>query len=313
MKKKLGKVFKKYKEMAGSSTFWLLFPYVALFIFFVLIPVIMAFGLSMTHFNVIERPTFNGVFNYVILLTQDEVFLKYVLPNTVKYALIVGPGGYVLAFMLAWMLTQIQKTPRLIISLILYTPSMVGPVFIAVVWRTVFNGSEAGYLNSLLLRLNLIDQPIQFLVSPDYLMTIVIIVALWSSMGIGFLAMIAGIMNVDPELYEAGYIDGVKNRFQEIVYITIPSMKPQMLFGAVMAIVGAFNAGWIGVTLSGTNPTPQYSAQLLINHIEDYGFQRYEMGYAAAVSVVLLLIVWIFARVAYRLFGDSSRRDKVKK
>lgn len=313
MKKKLGKLRKKYKEKSSSSTFWLLLPYAALFIFFVLIPVLYAFGLSMTHFNVIERPTFNGVFNYVMLLTQDEVFLKYVLPNTIKYALIVGPGGYVLAFILAWMLTQIQKTPRLIISLILYTPSMVGPVFIAVVWRTMFNGNESGYLNSILLRLNFIDQPIQFLVSPEYLMTIVIIVALWSSMGIGFLAMIAGIMNVDPELYEAGYIDGVKNRFQEIIYITIPSMKPQMLFGAVMAIVGAFNAGWIGVALSGTNPTPQYSAQLLINHIEDYGFQRYEMGYAAAVSVVLLLIVWIFARVAYRLFGDSDRRAKVKK
>jgi multiple sugar transport system permease protein len=316
MKKKMGKLGilrKKYKEKASTSTFWLLLPYAALFIFFVLIPVLLAFGLSLTHFNVIERPKFNGVFNYVMLLTQDEVFLKYVLPNTIKYALIVGPGGYILAFMLAWMLTQIQKIPRLIISLILYTPSMVGPVFIAVVWRTMFNGSEAGYLNSLLLRFNFIDQPIQFLVSPEYLMTIVIIVALWSSMGIGFLAMIAGIMNVSPELYEAAYIDGVKNRFQEIVYITIPSMKPQMLFGAVMAIVGAFNAGWIGVALSGTNPTPQYSAQLLINHIEDYGFQRYEMGYAAAVSVVLLLIVWIFARVAYRLFGDSSKRERVKK
>jgi multiple sugar transport system permease protein len=313
MKKKLGKMLNKYKERSSSSTFWLLLPYVALFIFFVLIPVLLAGGLSLTHFNVIERPKFNGVFNYVILLTQDEVFLKYVLPNTVKYALIVGPGGYVLAFLLAWMLTQIQKIPRLIISLILYTPSMVGPVFIAVVWRTIFNGSEAGYLNSLLLRFNFIDQPIQFLVSPDYLMTIVIIVALWSSMGIGFLAMIAGIMNVSPELYEAAYIDGVKNRFQEIIYITIPSMKPQMLFGAVMAIVGAFNAGWIGVALSGTNPTPQYSAQLLINHIEDYGFLRYEMGYAAAVSVVLLLIVWIFARVAYRLFGERDRREKVKK
>ncbi|MFO7611137.1 MAG: sugar ABC transporter permease [Clostridia bacterium] len=313
MKRKLAKAVEYFRKKAGSSTFWLLLPYVALFIFFVLIPVIFAFALSLTHFNVIQRPDFTGVFNYVMLLTQDEVFLKYVLPNTIKYALIVGPGGYVLAFLLAWMLTQIQKTPRLIISLILYTPSMVGPVFIAVVWRTMFSGSEAGYINSLLLRLNMIDQPIQFLVSPDYLMTIVIIVALWSSMGIGFLAMIAGIMNVSPELYEAAYIDGVKNRFQEVVYITIPSMKPQMLFGAVMAIVGAFNAGWIGVTLSGTNPTPQYSAQLLINHIEDYGFQRYEMGYAAAVSVVLLLIVWLFARVAYKLFGDADRKVKAKK
>ena len=288
------------------STFWLLLPYAFLFTLFILIPVGLALALSLTYFNVIEFPEYKGVFNYVMLLTQDEVFLKHVLPNTVNYAIIVGPGGYVLSFILAWMLAQIQQTPRTIISLILYMPSMVGQVFITVVWRTLFSGSEAGYINALLLQWNLIDQPIQFLTSPEYLMGIVIFIALWSSMGIGFLAMIAGILNINQELYEAAYIDGIKNRFQEIIYITVPSMKPQMLFGAVMSIVGAFNSGWIGVALSGTNPTPQYSAQLLINHIEDYGFLRYEMGYAAAVSVVLLIIVWGFSRLAYSLFGEKE-------
>lgn len=290
----------------GISAFFLLLPYATLFSLFIAIPVAIAIFLSLTYFNVIEAPKFNGVFNYVMLLTQDEVFLKYVLPNTIKYALIVGPGGYMLSFVLAWMLAQIQKLPRTIFALILYTPSMVGPVFIAVVWRTLFSGSESGYINALLLNWELIDQPIQFLVSPQYLMTIVIVVSLWSSMGIGFLAMIAGILNVSNDLYEAAYIDGINNRFQEIIYITIPSMRPQMLFGAVMSIVGAFNTGWIGVALSGTNPTPQYSAQLLINHIEDYGFQRYEMGYAAAVSVVLLIMVWGFAKVAYALFTEKE-------
>lgn len=294
------------KLNSNRSTFWLLMPYGLLFVVFILVPVLLAFLLSLTYFNVIEAPEFNGVFNYVMLLTQDEVFLRNVLPNTVKYALIVGPGGYVLSFILAWMLAQIQKIPRTIFALIIYTPSMVGPLFITIVWRTLFSGSEAGYINALLLQWEMIDKPIQFLISPEYLMTIVIVVSLWSSMGIGFLAMIAGVLNVSKELYEAAYIDGIKNRFQEIIYITVPSMKPQMLFGAVMAIVGAFNTGWIGVTLSGSNPTPQYSAQLLINHIEDYGFQRYEMGYAAAVSVVLLLMVWIFARIAYNLFGEKE-------
>lgn len=304
--KKLPKPIKRLMDLSNSGTFWLLLPYALLFIMFIMIPVLMAFLLSLTYFNVIEFPIFNGVFNYVMLLTQDEVFLKYVLPNTVKYALIVGPGGYVLSFILAWMLAQVQKIPRTIFALIIYTPSMVGPVFITVVWRTLFAGSESGYINAMLLQLEWIDQPIQFLISPEYLMPIVIVVSLWSSMGIGFLAMIAGILNVSQELYEAAYIDGIKNRFQEIIYITVPSMKPQMLFGAVMAIVGAFNTGWVGVALSGTNPTPQYSAQLLINHIEDYGFQRYEMGYAAAVSVVLLAMVWGLSKLAYALFGEKD-------
>lgn len=140
----------------------------------------------------------------------------------------------------------------------------------------------------------------------DHLMTIMIVVTLWGSMGVGFLAMLSGVLNINKEIYEAGYIDGIKNRFQEILYITIPSMKPQMLFGAVMAVVGTFQAGAIGVALSGANPTPQYAGQLMVNHLEDYGFIRYEMGYAAAISVLLLLIVYLFSKVAWRLFGEKD-------
>jgi multiple sugar transport system permease protein len=284
---------------------------VILFITFIAIPVVLAIALSFTYFNAIESPEFSGVFNYIMLLTQDTVFLRYVLPNTVMYSIIVGPGGYILSFMMAWILTQIQSGPRTVLSLILYTPSMVGSVFVSVVWGTILSGNEAGFLNAFLLDMEWINEPIQFLLSPDYLMTVVIIVSLWSSMGIGFLAMIAGILNVNKELYEAAYIDGVKNRFQEIIYVTIPSMKPQMLFGAVMAIVSAFSTGWIGVALSGANPTPQNAAQLLINHIEDYGFQRYEMGYAAAVSVVLLGIISGFSKISYVLFAEKYDRREV--
>ncbi len=125
-------------------------------------------------------------------------------------------------------------------------------------------------------------------------------------MGVGFLAMLSGILNINPELYEAAYIDGIKNRFQEIVYITVPSMKLQMLFGAIMAVVGTFQGGAIGVQLSGTNPTPQNAGQLIVNHIDDYGFLRYEMGYAAAISVVLLLIIYGFSKIATRLFSEKD-------
>ena len=175
----------------------------------------------------------------------------------------------------------------------------------ASVWQTLFSGDQNGYLNSFLLNLSLIQEPIQWLQSPDYLMTIMIVVTLWGSMGVGFLAMLAGLLEIDQELYEAGYLDGIHTRFQEIYYITIPSMRPQMLFGAVMAIVGTFQAGAIGVTLSGSNPTPQYAGQLIVNHIEDFGFLRYEMGYAAAVSVVLLLMAYGFSRLATRLFASD--------
>jgi len=295
---------KKWYQKEGSA-YGFLSMYALMFITFIVVPVVVAFILSFTFFDTIQLPRFIGLKNYVVLLTQDEIFMKYVLPNTIKFAVIVGPGGYAMSFLLAWILAQLPKLPRTIMALILYSPSMTSGVAMLVVWLTIFSGDQNGYLNSLLSGMNIIQEPIQWLQSPQYLMTIMIIVTMWSSMGVGFLAMLAGILEVNPEIYEAGSLDGISNGFQEIVYITIPSMKPQMLFGAVMAIVGTFQAGAIGVTLSGGNPTPQYAGQLIVNHIEDFGLIRYEMGYAAAVSVVLLLMVLLFNRVANKLFASE--------
>ena len=247
---------------------------------------------------------FVGLDNYRRLISDSDVWQA--LLNTFKYAILTGPGGYVISFMLAWLLAQLPHKPRTVLALILYLPSMLGGVFMAVIWKTLFSGDQSGYINSILLRMGLIDTPIQFLQDPKYLMTIVIVVALWSSMGVGFLSTLAGMLNIDSEQYEAAHIDGVKNRFQEIMYVTIPNMKPQMLFGAVMAIVSAFNNGGIGVALSGVNPTPEYSAQLITNHIDDYGYARYEMGYAAALSVVLLAVIMLFTKIAYKLFGEKD-------
>lgn len=297
--------FKQWFSREGSA-YAFLSIYAILFIIFIVIPVLAAVSLSFTFFDAIQTPHFIGLSNYISLLTQDDIFMRYVLPNTIMFAVIVGPGGYVLAFLLAWVLAQLPNTPRTIFALILYSPSMTAGVAMNVVWKALFSGDQTGYLNSFLMGFGLIREPIQWLQSPEYLMPIMILVTLWSSMGIGFLAMLAGILEINPELYEAAAIDGMSSRLQEIFYITIPSMKPQMLFGAVMALVSTFQAGAIGVTLSGSNPTPQYSGQLIVNHIEDYGFLRYEMGYAAAVSVVLLLMVLFFSRIATRLFASET-------
>lgn len=296
----------KQKFINRNSHWILLSPYIILFCLFILIPVIGAIILSFSYFNAVQPPRFIGLKNYISLLTQDTVFMQKVLPNTIKYALIVGPGGYILSFIFAWMLAQIPKLPRTIIAILIYLPSMTTGVMMSTIWSIIFSGNQLGYLNSFLIEIGLITEPIQWLQSPQYLMTIVIIVSLWSSMGVGFLAMLAGVLNVNQELYDAAYIDGVSNRFQEIIYVTIPSMRPQMLFGAVMAIVNTFTTSGLGVALSGSNPTPQYAAQLIVNHIEDYGFIRYEMGYAAAASVVLLIIVWIASRVSWNLFGEKE-------
>ncbi len=285
---------------------WFIFPYWILFVLFIVIPVIGAIILSFTYFNAIQTPRYVGVNNYIELITTDTVFMQYVLSNTIQFALIVGPVGYLLSFLLAWMLAQISKVPRTILAIILYSPSLTMGVAMSSMWKIIFSGDSQGYLNSLLMNWGLILEPIQFLQSPQYLMTIMIVVSLWSSMGVGFLAMMAGVLNIDQTLYEAAYIDGIINRTQEILHITIPSMRPQMLFGAVMAVVNTFQAGAIGVTLSGSNPTPQYAGQLIVNHIEDFGFIRYMMGYAATISVVLLVMVYILSKVTFKLLGDKE-------
>lgn len=285
---------------------WFLIPYWTLFAIFIVLPVLAAVVLSFTYFNAIQTPTYTGITNYIELITIDTVFMQHVLPNTIKFAIIVGPVGYLLSFLLAWLLAQISKVPRTILAIILYSPSLTMGVAMSSMWQIIFSGDSKGYLNSLLMNWGLIIEPIQFLQSPQYLMTIMIVVSLWSSMGVGFLAMLAGVLNIDQTLYEAAYIDGIRNRTQEIFYITIPSMKPQMLFGAVMATVNTFQAGAIGVQLSGSNPTPQYAGQLIVNHIEDFGFIRYMMGYASAISVVLLLMVYFLSKVTFKLLGERE-------
>lgn len=301
LQKWLDKAFSKMNHPA-----WFFTPYITLFAVFIIIPVIIAIGLSFTYFNTIQTPEFIGLRNYIELLTRDEIFMQFVLPNTIQFAFIVGPVGYFLSFILAWMLAQIPHRPRTILAIVLYSPSMTAGIAMGVVWTVLFSGDATGYLNAWLLNFGLITEPIQFLTNPEFLMDIMIIVSLWSSMGVGFLAMLAGILNIDRTLYEAAVMDGMKNRWQEIFYITIPSMKPQMLFGAVMAVVATFQVGAIGVQLSGANPTPQYAGQLMVNHIEDFGFIQYLMGYASAVSVILLVMIYGISKVTWSLLGEKN-------
>lgn len=298
---------KKLREWANRhSNAVMLAPYVFLFTTFILIPVIVSIGLSFTYFNTVGAPEFTGLKNYIYLLTNDSVFMQKVLPNTLIYAICVGAGGYFLSFILAWSLAQLTKVPRTILAIVLYSPSLTGGVLLSTVWGVVFSGDANGYLNALLTRLGWIEQPILWLQSEEYLLPIMILVSLWSSLGIGFLAMLAGILNVNSEIYEAARMDGVRNRFQEIIYITIPSVKPQMLFGAVMAIVGTFTSSGVGTILSGANPTPGYSGQLIVNHMEDFAFIRYEMGYASAIAVVLLILIKLCSDLVNRLLAEKE-------
>lgn len=302
----IGTSISEWLDKKERTTVIFLLPYVTLFLVFIVLPTIIAILLSFTYFNGINVPFFVGFENYLHFLTNDDVFMQKVLPNTIVFSVIAGPGGYILSFVLAWILAHIQHRPRTIFAIILYSPSLTAGVTMAVLWKVIFSGASEGLMNTWLLNLGLINDPVQWLQSPDYLMPIMLIVTLWSSMGVGFLAILAGILGVNRELYQAAYMDGIRNKFQEMVYITIPSVHKQMLFGAVMSIVGTFTAGSIGVSLSGSNPTPQNSGQLILNHIEDYGVLRSELGMAAALSVILLFVIYFFSWLFQRVLSKSG-------
>lgn len=296
----------KKKNLLQSPVLFVV-PYATLFILIIALPVLAAIVLSFTSFNTIQAPVFIGLQNYVDIITGDSVFLQKALSNTILFSLIVGPIGYMMSFGLAWMLAQVPHRARTLYAVIIYSPSITGPIMMANVWRIVFSGDETGYLNNFLMyTLNVTQTPIQFLSDADILFPIMIIVSLWGSMGLGFLAMLAGVLNIDRSLYEAAAIDGMRNRWQEIFYITIPSIKPQMLFGAVMAIIGTFNSAGLAAALAGGTTPPQYSGWLIVDHANDFGFTRFEMGYASAVTVILLLIVVFFNQISYRLFGERD-------
>ncbi len=289
-----------------NSAYLFILPYAIFFLVFVVLLILISIFLSFTYYDTVNMPSFVGLRNYINLLTQDTDFMQFALPTTIRYALIVGPGGYMLSFMLAWILAQIPHRIRTVSAIIIYSPALTSGVLMTVVWRVLFSGDNRGYLNNVLLNLGVINTPVQWLQDPQMINIIMLFVGLWSSMGIGFLAMLSGILNINHEIYEAAYIDGLKNRWQEIFYITIPSMKPQMLFGAVMAIVSTFNAAGIASALTMSFPPPQLAGWLIVDHMNDFGFARFEMGYASALSVVLLVIVLLFSRIAKRLFGGEK-------
>ena len=273
---------KKHKH-----SYILMAPYVLLFMTFTIIPVFMSLGISFTYFNLLEVPRFIGVDNYLKLLLEADVFIIS-LRNTLILAVVTGPISYMMAFVFAWLINELRPRLRAFMTLIFYAPSISGNAFL--MWLIIFSGDVHGYLNAFLIRFGLIDSPILWLKDPQYIMIVIIIVQLWLSLGVSFLAFIAGLQSVDKTLYEAGAIDGIRNRWQELWHITLPSMKPQLLFGAVMQITTSLAIAEVSMQLVGF-PSVQYAGHTIVTHLIDYGSTRFDLGYASAIATILFFIM----------------------
>lgn len=270
----------------------MLAPFMILFILFTVIPVVMSLPIGFTDFNMVQKPEFVGLSNFRTLFLSDKIFMGSIRV-TIVFALLTGPVSYVLCFLLAWLINGMPRHLRTFFTLIFYIPSLAA---VYTVWQLIFSGDMNGYLNSFLIDMGIINAPVQWLTDGRYVLGVTIVVQLWISLGAGFLALRAGFQNIDPALYEAGAIEGIRNRWQELIYIVIPSMTPQLMFAAVMQIVSSFTAGTVAQNLVGF-PSTDYKAHTVMTHAYDYGWERYEMGYASAICMILFIVMFLLSRL----------------
>ncbi|OMF21799.1 ABC transporter permease [Paenibacillus sp. FSL H8-0548] len=293
MKKSIAQTIGMHKE-----SYLLMTPYMIFFLLFTILPVVLSIVLGFTYYNMIEPPRFVGWYNYIRLFLDDDIFIIAV-KNTLFFAFVTGPVSYLLSFLVAWMINDLSKTLRSIATTVFYIPTIIG-VSVFPMWRLIFSPDAYGYLNGMLMGLGLISEPVAWLLDKEYILLILIVVQLWMSLGISFLAFVAGLQTVDRSLYEAGVMDGIKNRFQELWYITLPSMIPQLIFGAVMQIVISFSVADVSIQLAGF-PSTEYAGETMVTHIMDYGSIRYEMGYASAMAVVLFFMMVFTNRLVTKI------------
>ena len=276
------------KEMKRNwAAYLMVAPYMIIFTCFTVLPVVLSAVISLTDFNLLEWPNFVGPANYIRLFLDDDIFIT-ACQNTLIFACIVGPASYLMSFMVAWFINELSPKIRAVVTLIFYAPSISGQAFL--IWKTLFSSDRYGWVNAWLLKLDLIDKEIAFFEDADYVMPLCIVVALWTSLGTSFLSFIAGLQGIDKAQFEAGAVDGIKNRWQELWYITLPNMKNTLMFGAIMTITSSFGFGGTVTALCGF-PSVDYAAHTIVHHLDDYGGMRFETGYASAIAVILFVIM----------------------
>ncbi len=271
----------------NKAAYFMVLPYMLIFTCFTVLPVVLSIFFSFTDFNLLETPNLVGVDNYIRLFLDDDIFLT-AATNTLIFAVIVGPVSYVMSLMIAWFINELSPKIRAIVTLVFYAPSISGQVYL--IWGTPFSADSYGWVNAWMIELGLISSPIAWFQDADYFMPLCIVVALWTSLGTAFLSFIAGLQGVDKSQFEAGAVDGIRNRWQELWYITLPNIKPQMMFGAVMSITQSFGFGGVVTALCGF-PSVDYAAHTIVHHLEDYGGQRFEIGYSSTIAVVLFVVM----------------------
>lgn len=291
---------RRQKEYLEGTLFVL--PFLLLFLIFVIFPVVISIALSFTDYSIIQDPVFVGIENYKQLFLDDDVF-QICTRNTLIFAFVTGPIGLVCSFLLAWVINQMAC--RNLFAVAFYAPSITSGIAMSTVWLYIFSPNRYGLINNFLINLGILDTPVLWNQDSRYLLGVTILIQIWMSMGNGFLVFLAGLQNINREYYEAAAVDGVSSKLQQLVYITLPQMKPQLLFGCINAVASCFASFDISAGFAGI-PSPNYATDTIVSHLYDFAFIRFEMGYASAIAVVLFTLTFIISRVVMRALSDKE-------
>ena len=297
LKRDIARQWRSSKEHKVLYLF--LLPFFTVFFTFTIFPIVVSLVFSFTDFNALEPPSFVGLSNYIRLFLHDSLFIT-AIRNTLIFSIVTGPIGFLMALLFAWLINEMNRGLRIVLTILFFAPSLVGGM--GAMWGIIFSSDAAGFANALLISLDLIGEPIRFLRDPAWIAPIVIVVVLWASLGTSFLVFIAGLQGVDRQYYEAGAIDGINNRWQELWFITLPLMRPQLLLGAVLSITSSFGIGDVITQLAGF-PTTDYAAHTITTHMQDFGNVRFEMGYASAIATILFIIMIACNKGVRKLIG----------
>lgn len=274
---------KMKKKLQNLDLLIYLGPYLVVFFIFTILPVIVSYFIAFCQFNTMEFPEWVGLENFRRLFLEEEYF-GMALSNSFVLAAISGPVNYMVAFAFSWALNEIPSKPRTILTMFFYLPALSGGFTFII--DLLFSGDRYGFLNAWLLQLNLIDEPIIWSKDEDLMLPVAIIIMLWSALGTQFLIFLSSLQSVDKSLYEAAAVDGISNRWQELYYITLPSIKGQLMLNAILSITAAVNIAAPALFGFPTNNYKLYTVTMLST---DYA-TRLEMGYVTAISSLLLLI-----------------------
>ena len=287
------------RSLKRYSGYLFLLPYLTLFGLFLLLPLVYGLGISFFRWELLSRvpPKFVGIDNFRDALVTEEFWKA--LGATVRFVAMATPLTVTLALLIAVGLNQVSAKRQALYRAAYFVPTMVTISVAGILWRWFFN-SEFGVFNALLQAFGL--QKVPWLTDTAWAMPSIVFMTLWWTVGGPTVVLLAGLQNIGPQYLEAASLDGA-TAWQRFRYVVLPLLRPVLFFVLVMNIIGAFQV--FGQTFMITRGGPELTTRSLVQYIYETAFNNYRMGFAAAMSWMLFLLIVLFSALQARLMKEK--------